>query len=386
MNDVRVAVIGGGIIGLSTALELLRLGVGDVTVLEAKHPGEGSSGRSVGMVETQYLDTADIEVRAFGHARFTALERDHGLGFVHGGYLRLTHDETDLERFAASVAIQADFGVHDAVVLTPDEIVSRWPQLVLDDRAGALFGPSDGHVDGYECCVLLARLVQQAGGRVLTNSAVRAADVGPHGERVLTTDSGAVHADIVVNAAGGWAGVVGELLGAPVPLRPQLHGAVTIELERPMSPLLPFVMDYVPGSGTDGVYFRSERADQMIAGLHTDEVIHGSVSPDVPLGQVSQDFVERVSTLMAVRMADCDGLAVGRSWNGIYPMSPDHRPIVGPHPDAPEVVCALGAGGSGIQLSPAIARMAAETVVDGKSTTFSTDPGWSAARLNDLSH
>lgn len=381
MNDCRVAIVGGGIIGLATAVELLRLGVENVTVLEARHPGDGSSGRSVGMVETQYLDTAAIEVRAFGHARFSAWQRDHGLAFVRGGYLRMAHDEADLERFASSVTTQARFGVDDAVVLTPADIVTRWPHLVVDDRAGALFGPSDGYVDGYECCALLARLVKDAGGRVVTNAAVHGVESASTGGRILATDKGAFPADVVVNAAGGWAGEVGALLGAPVPLRPQLHGAITIELGQPMSHPLPFVMDYVPGSGTDGIYFRSERPDQLIAGLHTDEAIHGPVSPDIALGRVPHDVIERISSLMAARLTDIDGAGVGRSWTGIYPMTPDHKPIVGPHPGAPDVICALGAGGSGIQLSPAIARIAAEEIVDGKSTTFSTDPGWTSTRL-----
>ncbi|MFF5988480.1 NAD(P)/FAD-dependent oxidoreductase [Prauserella flavalba] len=380
MSEPRVVVIGAGIVGLSTAFELLRLGAEQVTVLEARHPGEGSSGRSVGMVETQYLDAADIEVRAFGHARFGALSREHGLSFVRGGYLRMAHDQADLDRFAESVARQAQFEIHDATVLLPRDIEARWPQLDVTDRAGALFGPSDGYVDGYECCTLLARLVREAGGDIVLNAELTAVESAPQG-RVLVTEKGRFPADVVVNAAGGWAGRVGDLLDAPIPLAPQLHGAVAIELDGPMTPLLPFVMDYVPGSGTDGVYFRSERPDQLIAGLHTDEAIHRAVSPDVALGPVSHDFVERVSALMAQRMTDCDGFAVGRSWTGIYPMTPDHRPIVGTHPEAADVVCAAGAGGSGIQLSPAMARMAAEEIVNGKVTTFSSDTGWATARV-----
>jgi sarcosine oxidase subunit beta len=382
VNDVRVAVIGAGVCGLATATELQALGVRDVVVLDAGHPGDGSSGRSVGMVETQYVGAADIAVRAHGRRYYDRMEREHGLAFVHGGYLRTARSAADLDAYGRSLERQRAVGVPDAEVLTPAEIARRWPQLVVDDLVGGLFGPSDGYIDGYEYCTLAARLVRERGGRVAANSGVVGAETSSSGWH-LRTSGGTVEADVVVNAAGPWAGAVGQLLGAPVPLIPQLHGAVTIELAESITPPLPFVMDYVPGSGQAGVYFRSERPDQLIAGLHVEEAIAESVSPDVPLGRVPDSFVEELIDRLTERLVDTDGAAIGRSWTGIYPMTPDHRPIVGVHPARADVVCALGGGGNGIQLAPAIGRVAAEALVGASSRTFAgTDPGWDPARLS----
>lgn len=170
------------------------------------------------------------------------------------------------------------------------------------------------------------------------------------------------------------------MLGAPVSLLPQLHGAVIIELGSPR-PNLPFVMDYVPGSGVEGVYFRSERPDQLVAGLHTDEAILEPVSPDIALGSVSFDFIEQLTRLLSGRLRDLDELRVGRSWTGIYPMSPDHRPVAGWHRSTPGVVCALGAGGSGIQLSPAVGRLAADAVLGRAIPSFGPNVDWSHERF-----
>ena len=378
MIEQRVVVVGAGVLGLFTALELVRAGGVAVEVLEASHPGSGSSGRSVGMVETQYLSQPDIEVRVFGRETYTALERDHGLTFTHGGYLRLGRTERDLTRFEESVRVQADLGVKDASILGREEMSLRWPQLMTDDLIGGLFGEWDGYVDGYEVTQLLARLVKAGGGRIHSGVRLTAAD-RPSTWRLETT-AGTFDAEVVVNAAGPWAGEVGEMLGAPVPLLPQLHGAVMIELGSPR-PWMPFVMDYVPGSGMDGVYFRSERSDQLIAGLHTDEVIQEAVSPDVPLGEVSFDFIERVTTLLSNRLHDVDDMRVGRGWTGIYPMSPDHRPVAGWHRSVPGVVCALGAGGSGIQLSPAVGRLAADAVLRRHTPSFGPLVDWSHDRF-----
>jgi glycine/D-amino acid oxidase-like deaminating enzyme len=381
VRQVRVAVIGAGVCGLATATELLAQGVRDVVVLDARHPGDGSSGLSVGMVETQYLTEADIAVRAYGRRYYDGWEADHGLRFVRGGYLRTARTDDALGSYHRSVELQRDAGVPDAVVLDPAEIARRWPQLVVDDLQGGLFGPSDGHIDGYEYCVLAARRIRELGGRVLPNAALLGGEPGATGWR-LDTARGQVEADVVVNAAGPWAGRVGNLLGAPVALLPQLHGAVTIELSEAIHPPLPFVMDYVPGSGQAGVYFRSERADQLIAGLHVEEAVADAVSPDVALGQVDAAFVEELIERLDERLTDTDGAAIGRSWTGIYPMTPDHRPVVGTHPDRPDVVCALGGGGNGIQLAPAIGRVAAEALLDLPDRVFAaTDPGWDPARL-----
>jgi glycine/D-amino acid oxidase-like deaminating enzyme len=377
-NDVIV--IGAGVLGLSTALELLNLGVGQVTVIERNHPGDGSSGRSVGMVESQYFTRADIEARVYGRRFYDSMAVEHGLRFVACGYLRLGSSSTDIETFEKSLAIQAELGVADAMVLTGADIADRWPQIVTADRIGGLFGPSDGHIDGYEYCTIAARLIVERGGTVVSNAELLGAELEADGGWRLDTTKGTMRADTVVNAAGPWAGRVGDLLGAPVPLHPQLHGAVTVDLSTPMDPVLPFVMDYVPDSGTDGVYFRSERPDQLIAGLHTDEGVHEPVSPDHRLRRVGDDDIERLSVLMAERLHIVDDLSVSGSWQGIYPMSPDHRPLVGRHPDQASVVCALGAGGSGIQLAPAIGLVAAESAVAAEST-FSWSRSWGPERV-----
>lgn len=378
MASQRVVIVGGGVLGLFTAYELLLAGEVDVTVIDAAHPGDGSSGRSVGMVETQYLSQPDIEVRAYGREVYARLEHDHDLEFVHGGYLRLGRGEHDVSAFEQSVQWQHELGIKDCDVLTAGDISRRWPQIVTDDLDAGLFGEWDGYVDGFQVCQLLVKLIRTAGGRVVPRSPLQRADrVGD--EWRLGTSTGDLVADVVVNAAGPWAAVVGDLLGAPVELIPQLHGAVMIELGGPR-PLTPFVMDYVPGSGVDGVYFRSERPDQLVAGLHTDEIIRDVVSPDVPLGPVSFEFLERVTALLARRLIGTDNMAVGRSWTGIYPMSHhDHRPVAGRHATTGGVVCALGAGGTGIQLSPAAGRLAADAVLN-RPSAFTDRVDWRHGR------
>jgi sarcosine oxidase subunit beta len=379
VTEQRVVVVGAGVLGLFTAWELVKAGGVNVTVIDGSHPGDGSSGRSVGMVEAQYLSRPEVEVRAYGLDVYCSLERDYGISFAHGGYLRLGRDETDAKNFAASAQLQAEFGLTDVIMLSKDEMGARWPRLITDDLHVGMLGEIDGHVDGHEVCQLLVRLVRDAGGSVHSKTRLRSADRDSSGAWTLQTDSSTFVADVVVNAAGGWAGEVGDLLGGPVTLLPQLSGALALHLTPPM-PLTPFTMDYVPGSGVEGVWFRSEGDGQLIAGTHSDEPVFEPVSPDVHLGSMSGATVEKIMMRLAGRLHDVDDMRAGLSWTGIYPTSPDYDPIVGPHSSMPGLVCALGAGGAGIQLAPAIGRLAADAVLERGSSGFGDGLNWSQGR------
>jgi sarcosine oxidase subunit beta len=165
-----VCVIGAGAIGLCSALELARRGVSQVTVIEARHVAAGSSGLSVGIVETQYLDSLDIELRARSMRSFERLEREHGLRVVRNGYLRLGHSAEARAAFERSVEIQHELGVLDASVLDSEQVGRLVPDMRVDDVQAGLFGPSDGFIDGHLYCGLLAELALGPNSPACTSS------------------------------------------------------------------------------------------------------------------------------------------------------------------------------------------------------------------------
>ena len=209
---------------------------------------------------------------------------------------------------------------------------------------------------------------------------VCAASPNTDGSWTLETDNGAYKADTVVNAAGPWARNVAELFGAPIPQNNQLRPKIKIQHDETLEQLLPFVMDYVPGSGVDGIYFRSETPNEMFVGIHTDESIQEERDPEQVLGAAPQEFIDRVMELLPTRLRLPKGIHLGRSWTGLYAISPDNKPIVTLHPAAANVVHVMGAGGSGIQLAPAMARMGAELAATGETTSF-LDTDWSLSRF-----
>lgn len=381
MSRTRVAIVGAGALGLSTALHLAEAGQFEVTVVEAEHIAEGSSSRSIGIIETQYMNEFDIAVRAFGLRFAKKLAATDGLHFNTNGYLRLGDSEQALESYARSIDLQRKHGVDDARVLDKAEIAKLIPQLEMGDRIGGLYGPSDGYVDGHLFSNAMGDIARRHGATILQKAKLLGASSGSGGEFALQTSRGEVIADIVVNAAGGWAGKVGDVLGAPVTLNPQRHQAITVTLSKPLGYVMTSVMDYVPGSGRAGLYFRHENEYSLFAGLHTEETIQDASDPDNVPYNADESFTEQIAEALAERLPRLDGAGIGRGWAGMYPMSFDQQPVVGPHPSNERVICAIGAGGNGIQLAPAIGLTVTEYLQGVTPTLAGPGSKWDSARL-----
>jgi sarcosine oxidase subunit beta len=363
-----VAIIGGGAVGLSTAWHLIERGISDVTVLEATDLAAGSSSRSAGFIESQYVDPLDIELRARSMHVFRRLQRDADLDVKEIGYLRLAPDEQTLDAFESSARLQRELGIEDAEVLHPDEVRELVPWLRGDGIAGGLFGPRDGRIDGPAYCQLLAEL---AGVIVRTGRRVVGASYAGSRWRLETGD-GAVECDVVVNAAGPWAARIGRLLGVDVPVVPLRNQIGIWRLSRPLDRTLPMVMDYIPHSGTRGLYVATyDDAEHVLAGLHSEEVIGEGVDPDTYDHAADDDYLADTEGALQRRMPDLPLAEVQRAWAGLYPVSADGLPIVGPVPGQPSVILAVGGGGSGIQLSPVMGALAADWIAHGEPRSLS---------------
>jgi sarcosine oxidase, subunit beta len=365
VNKPAVAVIGAGAVGLSAALHLRRFGA-DVTVVERASIGGGSSGLSVGIIETQYVDPLDIELRVWSMQWFDSLERDHHLHVVRNGYLRLAHAAEELGAFARSAELQRGLGVADVRVLAPFEIQRLIRDIRCDDLAGGLFGERDGYIDGHLYCNLLAGLAQAHGARVITDAPLLGAGRGSTRKHRLTVAAGALEVDFVVNAAGAWAGEVAGMLGATAAILPQRHQTAIVHLPNALSYVMPSVMDYIPHSGGYGLYFRHDGVTRLIVGLHTEEPLHDVVDPNRYNRSADYTFVEAVAPQFLNRLPGLADAQVRPGWAGLYPMSPDGLPQVGPSRGCDTVIAACGVGGSGLQTSPGVGRLAAEWIVFGE--------------------
>jgi sarcosine oxidase, subunit beta len=201
---------------------------------------------------------------------------------------------------------------------------------------------------------------------------VLAASKAAAGWRLETTEAGVVECDVVVNAAGPWAAQVGELLGVDVPVVALRNQIGIWRLERPLDRVLPMVMDYIPHTGARGLYVATyDDPQHVLAGLHSEEVDSEGVDPDAYQLSADADYLADTRAALERRMPDLPLSEVERAWAGLYPVSPDGAPIVGPAADDASVVLAVGGGGSGIQLSPIMGALAADWIAYGEPRSLS---------------
>lgn len=356
----KVAVIGGGVLGMCTALELAEQGA-QVTVIEADALGSGSSGRSVGVVGTQMTDPFQVLLRRHAISRFREWERQ-GLGFHHIGYLRLARTEAQMAALERSQRMQTEVGFCSRIC-GPDDLVRLVPHLSPKGLMGGIFGPDDGFLDPYQLCTFLGARVRDLGGDVRQFCRVTGTTRQADGYR-LETSKGTLAADAVVNAAGAWASQVAAMFGQELHIFNERHEALSILLDRPLPYTMPMVMDLVDGEGT-GLNFRHELPGELISEIHKVEAVE-SEDPDHYDEGCPESSRLHLAELLLERLPDLSDARLGRGWAGLYPETADHRPFVGPvDPGEPSLVAAAGGGGYGIQLSPVIGKVAADWVLHG---------------------
>jgi sarcosine oxidase, subunit beta len=371
MTGPGIAIIGAGVGGCGAALRAAQLGASEVVVLEQEHPASGSSGRSAGVYNVQTTDPLNIEIRARARELFFRLEAEEGLHLSRIGNVRVARSEAQMDQLTTAIGVQRSLGVHDSVLLDRAALQQLVPDLRTDDLAGGLLGPNDGHLDGQQLCDVLLAAARKLGAGVRVRTSVRGYDRDRSGRHRLITPSGDVTADVIINAAGAWAGRVAALLGHELPLVPQVHEVVQIRLPRALGYTVPMINLYMPGDRGEALYFRQDGPDTLIAGMHTYLVQEqlATADPDHYRRRVADSYVERVAEALTDRFL-VDDLGFRPGWTGLYPLTVDGAFLVGPHEQDGTVIACAGFGGTGVTAGPVCGFIAAEWALLGEPVSI----------------
>ncbi len=359
-HSPHVAVIGAGVLGMFTAANLIERGA-QVTVLDAQSIASGSSGRSIGMVGTQFTDPFHLMLRGHALRQYRALEA-RGLGFNRIGYLRLARTPEQMALIEKTAPLRTKAGFRSQVIHA-EELTRLVPHMDPQGLAGGMFGSDDGFIDPHQACTMLAEDLRAAGGVLRQYCRVEGLVRRPGGYR-LETDKDAIDCDVVVNAGGAWAPRIAAMMGQTLHIRSDRHEAMSIVLDAPLPYTMPMVMDLLNGQGS-GLNFRHEKPGELLTEVHK---VDSTVSEDPDrYNELCEDSSrEALAEMLLERLPDLPGARLGRGWAGLYPETADHLPFVGPiDPAEPGLITAAGAGGYGIQLSPVIGQVAADWAVHG---------------------
>lgn len=363
---LRLAIIGAGTAGCGAARRAAELGVKEVVVFERKTPAGASSGLSAGVFNVQTLDPLDIELRIRAREVMVHMQRTRSLHMAKIGAIRMTTNDADIPRFERSIEVQRALGANDSRIISRSEIKALVPDVQVDDIVAGLYGPNEGHLDGYTYCNALLDDAKDFGASVRLNSEV----IGhrkAQGTHHLRTKDGEYEFDAVINAAGAWASKVGQMLGHPAPVRPDVHEVIIAKLARKLDYTMPFCNFYIPGYDGESIYFRQDAPDTLVTGLHTYVNLHGAgVSDFDSFSPVNSDqYLQTVAEKLYERLP-IDDIGVKSGWFGLYPISADNKFIVGPYRSDPTVLAVAGLGGVGVTTGSAAGACAAEWAVLGR--------------------
>lgn len=362
-DKIDVVVVGAGIVGASCAYYLAQLGARVRVVDRASQPATGATAKSAAGVRHQFSHPINVEMSQHSIQIFKDFELLYGVdsGYRPVGYLFMPPPAQWAE-WKKQVAMQRDLGVR-VTTLSPKEVRKRYAGVDTDGIAGGILGLEDGVVDPHAVTMGYLQEAKKLGAEVLLEhellSLARKNDLWH-----IETSQGTLHADVVVNAAGAFAGEVAARASLDVPVKPYRRNVyVTAPLEDYPHPT-PLMIDVATG-----VWVRSEGQ----------RFIFGRSNPDEPVGDVQTvdwAWLEPLLTLAIPRFPLLEQTALDQKscWAGLYAITPDHMPILGEMPGAPGFVNACGFSGHGVQHSPATGMLIAEEILEGEMTSLDVTP------------
>ena len=365
-------VIGAGVVGTSVAWNLAALGQRRVLVLERGQIGAGTTSQSSGILRTHYSVVENITLaqqswRTFEHFAETLQDEDAAAGLVKCGYLIAGPDGPKLAPLREALAAQQARGI-PIEYLDAQQASSRLPICRFDDAALIGFEPEAGFADAYLVASSYARAARRRGVRFMEGVAVQG--LLREGGRVtgVATDAGDMLAPVVISTQNIWASELHGWTGIHVPLAPERHRVIALEGPEAYSYQMPVYKDL----GSPGMlYCRSYGGRQMLVSEGTaGEVLDG---PDNEQGDVPMDYVAEIGEQVAERFPSFAEAGLASAWTGVYDVTPDWNPVLGPVPDVPGLVVGFGFSGHGFKLSPAVGRVLAQAAL-GLPTDVSLAP------------
>jgi sarcosine oxidase subunit beta len=348
-------IVGGGLFGLAIAYELARLGHTGIHVLEQRHVGYGASSRNIGRVRTSQfsLPLALFAKGAFAkHARL-ADELGCNALFWTPGYALVFYDEDEMTHMDDVCAMLSGIG-QTPEFLRGGAVVDRLPILKGGEApAGCLIRP-DAAVHHDALLHAYRRKVEALKVSVRERRAVT--EVLKEGGVVagVRHEGGVVRAPLVINACGGWSSALSSMAGMRVPNVPLRREVLVTDAWLPVMKTM--VTFYRP---IEGWFHQTLRGEVVIGAVHPDEPQGMNMgASDTHIGRAARHVLAKAPRLGAARIV--------RQWAGVYDMTPDRLPMVGPSPGMPGFVQANGDNGRGIALIPYMAELLAQWIHAGE--------------------
>ncbi len=375
-RSYEVAIVGGGVIGLCLARELVQVGVSRVVVVDRGRTGREASWAAAGMLapsaENEVIDDlyrlCDESRSMFPTlADELAIETGIDIELDRSGTLFTAFTDADREHLSSRYHKQLAAGI-PVERLSAKETLSAEPNLAPDLRE-SLYFPHDWQVENRKLVTALRASVEMRGVDIVENAAVESVSTEYGKTTGVTVKGRSISARTVILATGAWTSAI-QIEGSAIPVEVRPVRGQMLSFERPQRSFTRVI--YSPRG------YLVPRADgRILAGATVEEVGFDPSTTDDGAALLKAAAAEIAPELSAALITD--------HWAGLRPCSVDGLPIIGQMPGIAGLFVATAHYRNGILLAPITARIIAERIVEGTSSHYLDlfGPGrWSGRGFN----
>jgi sarcosine oxidase subunit beta len=315
--------------------------------------GAGSTSKAAGGIRAQFHTEVNIQMSMLSEKLFLSFEEDTGSEalFDQVGYMFLLSDPKDVEGFTRSYELQLSLGLN-VEMLKPGEIAQYAPHVRTDDILAATFCRDDGLGDPHEFLAGYEKAARKLGVDIALDTAVSGFQKDGNKICGVETNQGSISTPLVINCAGAYAGEIGKLLGADVPVKPYRRQCVTTGQLDFVKPFFPMIVDV-----SSGLYSHKESKGLLLGWLDK------SVEPSFDVS-IDPDYTDSILERALERIPQLETAEIANQWAGLYETTPDHRAIIGWEPSVQGMFHVTGFSGHGFMHAPAAGIVTAEILTD----------------------
>lgn len=365
-TQARAVIVGGGIIGSSTAYHLGALGWSDVVLLEQAKLTSGATFHAAGLVGQLRSNANITQLLKYSVELYDRLEEETGqsTGWKMSGCLRLAINDQRMIDYKRQATTARSFGI-EMEILSPEECCKLWPIMDGANLVGGCFTPSDGQANPSDITLALAKGARSRGIRIVEDCSVTAVKVENGGVTGVSTTLGDIACEAVINCGGQWANEIAGLAGSHVPLISVQHQYMVTEPIEGLPCDMPTVRD-----PDNRIYFKEE-VGGLVAGVYEPDPIPWAIG-GIPEGfhfsllESNWEQFEPAIKACIERVPALENTGIKKLINGPESFTPDGNFILGEAPDVDRLYVGAGFNAFGIASGGGAGKILAEWVANGE--------------------
>jgi sarcosine dehydrogenase len=366
-SHAQFVVIGGGIIGCSTAYHLARDHKADVILLEQNRLTSGSTWHAAGLVGQLRSSASITQVLKYSVDLYKKLDAETGLatGWKMTGCLRLATNQDRWTEYKRLATTAQSFGMEMHLV-SSQEVKKMWPLMDVSDLVGASWLPTDGQASPSDIAQSLAKGARMHGAKIVEGCTVQGFDIADGRVKAIRTNLGTISCDTVINCGGQWARQIGAMAGVSVPLQPVKHQYIITEKVDGLSSDAATLRD--PDRRT---YFKEEVGGLVFGGYEPNPIPW--TTGDVPgnfefqLFEDNWDHFEQHMGQALARVPALENTGIKKMINGPESFTPDGNFILGAAPECKNFYVGAGFNAFGIASGGGAGWVLAEWAAKGEA-------------------